>query len=386
MTNRTSSHSSPLDCLFCGDSFPPEDVYFVCVTCRQGNQDPLPEQGDRWRGSILFKPGRVVPQARCPQCHRQARTRVCPTCWAPLPSQYGKHKRIVILGPTNAGKTCYMVGLVRHVRMELSRRGSYEMSIVCDGDSQQYFQRLEESLYIDSHLPQVTAKDATRTAVEFGLRFPVRGWLRRLRKGRTGQVSILLYNPTGEYYETRTSRSYLRSVSQAGAIILAIDPMEGATTCRVVRDPSRAVWLFAELINGLRHELDRQTGPLDPILALTVTKCDQLAAVHPKLRPFLEERRLEKFPYDATLAAEASQDVQMLVWETLGMGPLVELARRSFRRVGFFATASLGMAQDVATRTEHTGETGLDFGAIAIREPWRVEEPLLWILHEFGYF
>lgn len=254
-----------------------------------------------------------------------------------------------------------------------------------DTKAHEYFAVQEQRIYIDSQLPAATEKSAPAVYLEVQIQFPVRGWLRRLRKGRVANVSLTYYDPSGEHFESMNDEWYLRLLSKSGAIIAIVDPLRLAMD-QHRRTSQRQVDLLVTLIQQLRSRQSAQkTRRLNQLLAVVLTKCDQPGQFHPD-DPVHEGRfPVQGRDYDPLLARRISDAVSHQLHCELAMDRLVQVARENFRRVAFFATSALGdpLIAHPEAHAEPSASDELDRAPGPT--PRRVEEPLLWILHEWGY-
>jgi hypothetical protein len=185
------------------------------------------------------------------------------------------------------------------------------------------------------------------------LRLPVRGLLARLRHGGTGTVSLFMPRggDTGGVGE-----SYLvHAACTARSFIWLVDLGD---------EGGRSQEALARLVQQVRRYTD--VAPLARLpaeLAVVQGKCDEPGALDPD-----DPRQGPR--YDPRLAQAISDRVAAHL-EGRGLGGLVAVARHSFRRVSFFAVSALGSPPRQGSLTDP--------------RPRRVEEPLLWIMHQWGY-
>jgi hypothetical protein len=141
-------------------------------------------------------------------------------------------------------------------------------------------------------------------------------------------------------------------------------------------DPSTALGNFVQV---LRRQIGQPDGLLDRQLAVVLGKCDEEGLFDPDDPRFAGLYPPQGRFYDERLAHEISAQVARYLRHDLGMANVVALARQNFKDVAFFAVSALGRPP-VRIRQK---------GAVKVHlvdpEPRRVEEPLLWILHRWGY-
>lgn len=91
--------------------------------------------------------------------------------------------------------------------------------------------------------------------------------------------------------------------------------------------------------------------------------------------PFLDQWRF----YDPGLSRELSDRVAWHMAEELDLSGVIALARQNFRDVRFIAVSALGAPPLPAE------EAGASPRLVREPRPRRVEEPLLWVLHRWGF-
>jgi hypothetical protein len=261
-----------------------------------------------------------------------------------------------------------------------------------DDDSRAYFREKEREIFVSGTLPRLTLREGTEgnepeAVMYLTIRFPVRGLLSRWRHGEVGALSLIIPDPSGELFERREDTYALSHyLGDARAILLMMDPWASETYRRSrgkgeVEDaaPVNPGDALNNMIQTLRGEAGLR-GKLDRDLAVVLTKCDEQGMFDPDDPKWRHQFPVQGRTYDPRLAGAISERVIQHAEEELELGDVVAMARNNFRRVGFFAASALGSPPVLTTDAD---------GAVMARlhnpEPRRVEEPLLWILHQWGY-
>ena len=398
----------------CGQRIPVEDLLFLCPSPHcSGRHAPLRGKPGRWANWTLFQPERYDYSVACPYSPHRAYLKVCPHCWTQLPVATGQTETIAIVGSSISGKTCFVTGLIRKIERELSRETSFGMALEWDDqDGLDYFKRRDREIYRDRILPDASQKKTKVETLQITVRFPIGGW-RRLWRGPQGVVSLVFPDPAGEFFEKIDDTYYLDYLAKSRAIVLMVAPWM-SDAYRSWRsafgrplppvDAPGADRSLNSFIQAVRRETQRR-GKLPQHLAVVLTKCDEEGLFDPDdlavdlpedVEPAVPEGapRKERFepdfaverfrdqgrPYDVGLTREISRRVQEHMERDLGLSNVVALANEGFRRVGFFAASALGTAP---VRDEADGPSRLK---LVDPSPRRVEEPLLWILHRWGYW
>lgn len=394
-----TSQGASLACPKCQRKFPAQEVAFLCPEPRcKAREHPLEGQGEQWEGKPLFRPARYNYTVPCPYSPHNAYLKICPHCWEQLPVATGRSSTIAVVGASSSGKTCFTTALIRQIRKELSRETAYEMSLEWEDQAGlAYFREQERTIFSDGMLPPPTQKESPIESLQITVRFPVRGLKRRMLKGSQGAISLVFYDPAGEHFESLDEVYYLHYLTTAEAIILMVDPFaseeyqahlrrQGHDNPFAGRRVTGAADALSAFVMTMRREMNQHDGKLKKQLAVVLTKCDEPGMFDPDHRQHEDRYPVQGSNYDPTLAEEISKMVAQHMEEELGMSEVVALARRSFRDVSFFAASALGAPPPLKKVIN-------DFGDAEWRQeepmrsprPRRVEEPLLWILHRWGY-
>jgi hypothetical protein len=322
----------------------------------------------------------------CPFSSHRAYRKFCPRCGAELRLPLGTHQSIGIVGSVNSGKTMFMTALVRQIRGRLARQTSLQMSLEWnEEDSRRYFVDLQRQVYDDHEVPEATRKTETLLSLSTTLRFTRQGWLRRVLGRDQGVVSLICPDPSGEFFRDHQEIYGLSYLGQSQALLLMVDPMTSPTFLERSRKAGdsflegiqETTETFRVLARALREEQGQADGRLNKALAVVLTKCDQTGVFDPDRPPYKGRFPVQGRTYDRRLAQELGQRVVDHLEADLGLSELVALARQNFAAVEFFAVSALGRAP---VRDSETSPLRLVDPA-----PRRVEEPLLWVLHQWGY-
>jgi hypothetical protein len=144
-----------------------------------------------------------------------------------------------------------------------------------------------------------------------------------------------------------------------------------------IEDPADTLDAVAKCI---RRATQQSKGKLKRQLAVVLTKCDMDGLFDPDADEFRGRFPVQSGEYDPATAADISRQVLNLIHDDLDMPGVVAKAVENFEDVSFFAVSSLGTAPQWVED---------DYGGRSLKlvdpRPRRVEEPLLWILHRWGY-
>ncbi|KAA5828801.1 zinc ribbon domain-containing protein [Saccharopolyspora hirsuta] len=381
-------------CPYCYHRFPVGNLWFQCTgrpapgreRCRKA-VDPMRQRLTGYGAASwpVFEPRsrfRSPRKAECPDCGTPSGIRACPVCHTPLPASFadGDSPLIGVVGGKNAGKTVYTTVLVHELRNNIRRRFDADISFAGEQagfGTAQWLERYEQALFGDQALFESTASsaDGIRTPLVVQWRQPRVQLGRRVHRTTT----LSFYDAAGEDMTTQefvNSQAYLTS---ADGLIVLLDPFQlpGAADRIAVPDAGRR---DAEppinVLNRVTEMLRASTGLGDgrqvrtPI-AVVFSKIDAFFRVlgdnHPLLRPPRAGAE-----YDEVVGQDTDEHLRALLAE-LGADDIDGHLRAHYRTFRYFAVSALGAEPDY-------GSKQIDPAGV---RPFRVDEPLLWLLSHF---
>jgi hypothetical protein len=304
--------------------------------------------------------------------------KICPNCQKQLPFTAGGQASLVIglIGAKFVGKSHYIAALIDRLATQVG--GDLEAALIPTSEetAERYQREFHDPLFRNKlELPMTPG---TPPPLIYDLRFSGSLW------GEDGwrSVTLAFYDTAGENFDkadkVREMVNYLR---HASGVILLIDPLQVEAVRQALpdnvrqpdadsmADPQQVVGrVYQELENG---KVVVDNSPLGIPVAVVLTKCDVL-----KDAGFLDPNRLWNSDrrHRGYFDQEAHDDMVGMFGEYVRKwSPEVfHNVTQRFSRYAFFGVSSTGCASDTKTRR---------FKYIS---PWRVEDPLLWLLAELG--
>lgn len=324
-------------------------------------------------------------KAACPTCGGLTGVRACPHCHTPLSATFlDSHSPLVgMVGGKGAGKTVYLAVLHHVLRTSVRRRFQADIRMTGDqqggaGSPRQWLERNEEQLFHDHKLfgGTAAAADGMRAPVVIEWRQPKR----RLGMQTYDTTVLSFYDAAGEDLTSQDLVHAQAYLGVAGGLILLLDPWQlpGAldridVPPRAVRDAAPPLEVLGMITDMLRatHEVKAKRRVAVP-LAVVFAKMDAffpvLGANHP-----LMTRPPELPGYDETVGADTHEHVRAMLHD-YGADDIDSHLEHNYSRFRYFAVSALGAAPDYEADVVHEGGV----------QPFRVEEPLLWLLNQFG--
>jgi hypothetical protein len=329
---------------------------------------------------------RASRHAACPDCGARSGIRVCPRCHTPLPVGFDSSRSplIAMIGAKNTGKTVYLTVLANELRTALRRRFQADVRLTADlqDEEESSLRWLEEKIdqiYHQRRLVDQTTRTTTgrRDALVFEWRQARR---RRLMGTRFRTTYLSFYDTAGEDLSTRGRTIELKYLDAAEALIVLLDPFMLPQARDRIHVPEKAV-------NGepVMTVLGNVTDTLRESRKIPASKQIKMpvAVVFAKIDAFFEalgdDNRLLEQPdvttgyYDDTAGRNTHEDVRALL-DDFGADDVDTHLTTHYANFRYFTVSALGTPPDYQKLTVEAGGV----------RPFRVDEPLLWLLSRFG--
>lgn len=351
--------------------------------------------------------GPTLKSQKCPQCGYMSRRFVCPHCYNWIPEDMVKNgaEIISVIGSPSSGKTHYIVALI-HQLMNCGFRLDLEVhptQIYRDGHKEESTQ----NRYIDLDRRLFRNKEVLNKTREDQIDIP---WIFHLVQQRTDKhIYLVFYDTAGEKFgdqnEIRKNAKYLK---ESSAVIVVLDTLAIKHVSDVLKEEGiegggRTEDGLSAIITSM-NELGDDLSKDKPV-AFVLSKFDTVLDLSSKLGINTDEFKRGNTRINSSYVnsgivdmekineiSGAIEDVLSGEWncdESLG-GSIVEFARRwgskknekrSFAKFDkndpennykFFGVSALGgMPETLADKKV---------------EPYRVMDPLVWVLKKLGQF
>lgn len=391
-------------CPFCLQHFDNAKAKFLCHnTGHRCNLSPTKEYVDYWNisedsqaaqrprvyngGWSLFGPAKPRP---CPSCGDTSADYVCPHCHNSLPYDMVKYGTdiIPIIGGPAVGKTCYMVALLE----QLDKHG-YKINLVSSlqslyGDAADKFKEMRNTLF---KYKQCLEKTAVR---EDGISAP---WFVKIetKKGKR-PTFLVFYDIAGEQFENakvmRAQAAQLRYASGAIVLLDTLD-LEAVKEARAKAGEYDAEEHFSieETVQELFQLSNNDHVLQDAPIAFAFSKVDVIGRYSSDLGAFgasidMKQNTLilnPRYTYNNLVGREDFNcfldDCRVMhegLMQGLGENDLGNLIKNNDwkeENICYFGVSALGQ--------EPEEDFSINTPKIV---PYRVLDPLLWILHRLG--
>jgi GTPase SAR1 family protein len=310
--------------------------------------------------------------------HGKLARKLCPKCKKDLPRTAGTQSNLVIglVGAKFSGKSHYIASLIKRLKTPVCSDDLPAALLPASDETQERYQKEFHDKLFKNHLElPVTIGTPEPLIYDFSLDGVL--W----DEERNREVTLSLYETAGENFDkTERVREMVSYLRVASGIIFLLDPLQVEKTRAILQssqvalpdkdqmaDPNMIIGrVLQELETGNVISAD---GTLATPVAVVLTKCDVLRDAR-----LLETHRLwhtEKRHIDY-FDSEAHADMTGMMGQYVQewMPDVYQTVRQRFSNYAFFGVSATGCASDAMTRR---------YQYIA---PWRVEEPVLWLLAE----
>ncbi len=399
--------SKIITCPYCYNKFSNKDVEYQCENIEKtvDGTRKCPEEvdqrfNDHWgipkesRHFFKGKPfgifGNGPKESKCDKCGKPSTRFVCPHChnWLPTEMIAEGSEIISIVGAPNSGKTVYFFNLMR----QLEKKG-YLLGLTItaqdEGPDKQkktsmIYRDMVNQMYHEHQLPAKTPVNEGEKPVP--LIFKVSNKKVGSKSGKT--IYIVFYDTPGEAFQDSEQISRMADhVSNSAGILLFVDPYNIEKLVGTIQAASEDDVVIGgiqendNVLNSLLQKVNVKDSENKPF-AIVFSKIDvvleglekegaeelQNNIDIRKNSSFLKTKKLSLTEIDQISGAleEISHD-----WD---VGDMKERIRAKYRdeNIKMFAVSSLGCKPD--------GNT------IPNLNPYRVMDPLVWILHKMGGF
>nr|WP_040702758.1 hypothetical protein [Nocardiopsis ganjiahuensis] len=387
--------ANPLDgprlvCPYCYSVFAERRILFRCTgrpgplgdACPPAEDRSLREHlGRRERLPPVFEANGRRPRAVCPACSGTTDRKVCAVCHARMPVNFGRMRgrTIALVGARDSGKTVFMTVLIHELRNRVGNRFNASVGGSDDHTRHRFGPDYESPLYEEGRLLPATRRAAGAARAPLLFRYTGRG--RGLTGIRPRHTLLSFFDSAGEDLDDEESvETNLRYLRNADGVILLLDPlqMDGArrlaATGTRLPAPSGPENRPIHMLERVTELLMRREGSPNQLIrvpiAVCLTKIDALRGAMDEGSPLHRPQSDEPY-FDESDSQDVHAQVQQLLhlWDGGGIDQHVG---SHYRNARYFGVSSLGGAPSDDNRVQ---------GGV---RPYRVADPFLWMLSEFG--
>ncbi len=402
--------SKTILCPYCSRTFQNSDAVYQCTNkeLRSSGDEVCPSVPDQklsdfwmeegvpykrfYRKPVFGLFGSTARAATCPNCGQASRRLCCPHCHNALPPEMVEEgsEIISIIGDRSSGKTVYFVSLIHQLRDE-----GYKLDIV-DVNPQDIshdeksrtstiYEKMASDMFDNGVLPKQTR--AVRPA-------PMIFRISTKKKGKKGgrDIYLVFYDTAGEIFrDVNRMEEVANYLMDSAGVILLVDPY----TMPALRKTLVEAKILEEdyvkanpvvVFDKVREMLSRsgRKNLLNKPIAITFSKIDAVVHALEDTGSSYQVSGVD-LEHDSSFKRtkvlnlseidQISEQLQSVAEQRWGAGQLNAAAVANFgaENVRLFAVSALGC-------------TPTSDGSLPELQPYRVMDPLVWILHKMGGF
>ncbi len=383
--------SNMLTCPYCYETFAARQMLFRCngrpsrtnKRCSLKLDQVLADQtGARLELPPVFRADGRKGAAACPECGSETTYKVCPFCHSLLPTHFGHadSRVIAMAGAKGSGKTTYMTVLLHEM---MNRVGSRFRAAVVSADDEtrmRFVQTYEDPLFREHRMlaPTRSAGNGARvTPLVFRLSVAPSGWL----ASRPVNTLLSFFDSADvEFSGQRSADVTSRYLTRADGILLLLDPLQlaGAQSLVASGVPLPVAESYEMPLNVLSRATDillakdghGRRAKISKPIAIVFTKIDAMWHGLDRVSP-LRTHPPEGPRFDTADSLSVHEEIRHLLreWDC----EIDQFLQSHYTHYRYFGISSLGQPP---TKANDVAPSGI--------QPYRVADPLLWILSEFG--
>lgn len=398
--------SKKITCPYCYNKFENDDVEYQCENIERSvdGTPKCPEEADErfndhWgipvesRHFFKGKPFGLFSSepkpSKCDKCGKQSSRFVCPHChnWLPTDMIKDGAEIISIVGAPNSGKTVYFFNLMRQLQIKASSLG-ISVTVQDEGPdptkkTSVIYKGMVEKMYENNELPPKTP------VIEGERPIPLIFKVSNKKAGKKGgkSIYIVFYDTPGEAFQDREQMDRMADhVSNSAGILLFIDPYNIKKLTGTLQSASEE-----EIVTGSELENENVLNSLLQKVKEKESEDKPFAIVFSKIDAVLDGLSAERAGGLATIL-DLDRNSSFLKTKKFNLSEIDQISnaleemseewdveyiksqvneKYKEENIKMFAVSSLGsQPRD---------------GRITDLRPYRVMDPLIWILYKIGF-
>lgn len=398
--------SKIITCPYCYNKFENDDVEYQCENIERSvdGTPKCPEEADErfndhWgipvesRHFFKGKPFGLFSSepkpSKCDKCGKQSSRFVCPHChnWLPTDMIKDGAEIISIVGAPNSGKTVYFFNLMRQLQIKASSLG-ISVTVQDEGPdptkkTSVIYKGMVEKMYENNELPPKTP------VIEGERPIPLIFKVSNKKAGKKGgkSIYIVFYDTPGEAFQDREQMDRMADhVSNSAGILLFIDPYNIKKLTGTLQSASEE-----EIVTGSELENENVLNSLLQKVKEKESEDKPFAIVFSKIDAVLDGLSAERAGGLATIL-DLDRNSSFLKTKKFNLSEIDQISnaleemseewdveyiksqvneKYKEENIKMFAVSSLG------SQPKDSRITNLN--------PYRVMDPLIWILYKIGF-
>jgi GTPase SAR1 family protein len=321
---------------------------------------------------------RIPTKATC-YCGTITRKRICPECHNVFPHRYLEMKNLIIalIGAKKVGKSHYIAVLIHELKNRVGSKLNTSLSAQDEQTIKRYTNDFERFLYVQKETIPVTPSARARIEGKYPLVYQLKLPKKRLfLKSSYTAINLVFFDTAGEDLgNIDTISTEAKYIANADGLIFLLDPCQlpniqeqiNISTLINVSDDQQVIIERATKLIQRNNNLPKNYKIKIPI-AISFTKLDFLEKI---IDPLLRRASNHDGYFDKDDFHLVNAIFNSYVEKWFGTNPIIFLDQH-YKDFAFLGLSAIGSNPDKTGRINK----GVN--------PFRVEDPLLWILYKKG--
>ncbi len=392
---------SKIVCPYCFNAFNQNELMFRCsnyLGCKKESDNELSKfwfEGAPIQELPFFAApfsigssilGNVPKSAKCPKCKKETATLICPHCHSTLPRQFVEHKGhiISIIGARSSGKTNYIATFINTLRrtgwilrdmgVNLETTPPH-MQPGVKNSNDRYMKDFFEPIYKKGICPP-----QTMVGDENG-KYPV---IISLKPPKKDPLYLVFYDTAGENFnEQRNIAANVQYIMQSDAFVFILDTAEVPFVReRLQLSPSLTSFdsIVSCVMDFFANSVNAKEFYSKPI-AFTFNKID-LILKNPEL---FSDASIPNMSWESNSSYLDGTGIRLSEIDSVSDGLKAILYGEHWDQANFIKRLENTFTNMKLFGVSGLGEDPKQDKKISNLRPYRILDPLVWILHQFNY-
>ncbi len=395
-------------CPYCFEEFDATEVLFRCINSRCTGYDNDPVLAEFWgdaqrkaapffegnkKKSFLGLFGNAIPDnGTCPSCGQHSSYTICPKCHNCIPKEMVDKRGYIIsiIGARSSGKTNYITVLIDQMKKELHKLGGLHILPSATADlpkyrtSVRYMEDFYNTLYRNKTCPAQTqiGDEKSRVPLIYRLTCPAEN---------VDPIFLVFYDTAGENFnDGQTVRNNVKFLDHSDAYIFLMDTFQIPAVKEKLHIPDSPGdqnydKILETVVEVLNTPTEGKVTYTKKPMAVTFSKIDAIIA-NPEAFP---EETIPNLKMESDSIFLNEEGMKLSEIDSVHDGIKKALSKK-WNEAGFAGNFDTIYKGDNADNYRFFGISALGQKPNADNEvdeirPYRVLDPLVWILYKLGY-
>lgn len=344
---------------------------------RAGRHIPAP----KGLHSIL---GKAPKSVVCPDCHERTFQTICPECHNRIPTDMVEHKGFIIsiIGARASGKTNYITVLIDELKKHGYKLGDMGITAQNIADKPEYNtqNRYENNFYNQLYCQKTCHSNTDVNAKEN--KVPL---IYELMNSKKQSMFLVLYDTAGENFtDPNNIAARAQFLRESDAVLFLLDTFQVPYVREKLGITGGEQIRYNTILDSVLSFFNNSDPAISKAhfskpMALVFTKIDAILTNPEKFEDTsiagMSIEQNSNFIYNEPVSLKELSNNSDSLMNTLrlwGENNFVTNIKNHYKNIKYFGISALGSEPDSSNK-------------ILSVKPYRVLDPLVWLLHEFGF-